>query len=379
MSAYPVRHCKRCVLPSTKPGLLIDEEGVCSACRQVERKKLIDWDAREAELAALCDSIRGKNGNGYDCIVPVSGGKDSTYQVWVMSKVHGLKVLAVNVVAHLQTREGIHNLNAMVEHLNVDLIKVNVRPTTLKKIRNSAFFKIGNPNWAEHRVIFAAVARTALLYHVPLVAWGEDIAVEFGGNRAKSVTQEGSAEELINNDLFREATLEDLLGTDVRPSELLFYMHPDKDELKRRGIRSIYLGHYRWWDGTKHYLKAKEFGFRPRREGPLSGNILDYDNIDEKLCEVNIWFKFLKHGFWRPHDQSCYKIWNGYMSREEAVDLIHAKQYEFPIEYFQEYLEYHEMTERQFRDNEDKWRNPRLWHLVKGEWRLRYPIEQLVE
>lgn len=374
MSAYPVRYCSRCVLPSTKPGLVLDAHGVCSACRSVERKKLIDWQGREAELAAMCDSIRGKNGNGYDCIVPVSGGKDSMYQVWAMSKVYGLKVLCVNVAPHLQSREGIHNLNAMVQNLGVDLIKVNVRPSTLKKIRNSAFFKIGNPNWADHRVVFAGVARTALLYHVPLVVWGEDIAVEFGGNVATNVTGAGSAEELINNDLFREATLEELLGTDVRPSELLFYMHPDKEDLRNRGIRTIYLGYYWWWDGTRHYLKARQYGFMPRQEGPLSGNILDYDNIDEKLCEVNIWFKFLKHGFWRPHDQCGYKIWNGYMTREEAVELVNAKQYEFPVEYFEDYLEYHEMTEAEFRSNEDKWRNPQLWHQQKGQWRLKVPL-----
>lgn len=374
MSVYPFRYCKRCVLPSTKPGLTIDETGVCSACRQVESKKLIDWEAREAELTALCDSVRGKNGNGYDCIVPVSGGKDSTYQCWVMSKVHGLKVLAVNVVAHLQTREGIQNLNSMVANVGVDLIKVNPRPTTLKKIRNAAFFKIGNPNWGEHRVQFAGVAQTALLYHAPLVVWGEDIAQEFGGNIDKEATEAGSAENLINNDLFREAALDDLIGSETRSSELLFYTHPDKNDLKRRGIRTIYLGHYRYWDGTKHYLKAREFGFVPRREGPLSGNVLPYDNIDEKLCEINVWFKFLKHGFWRPHDHCCYKIWNGYMTREEAVELVNARQYEFPIEYFQEYLEYHEITEEEFRQNEDRWRNPRLWHRVRDQWRLKVEL-----
>jgi N-acetyl sugar amidotransferase len=284
-------------------------------------------------------------------------------------------VLCVNVVAHLQTREGIQNLNSLVESLNVDLVKVNVRPSTLKKIRNAAFFKIGNPNWAEHRVIFAAVARTALLYHVPLVVWGEDIATEFGGNVASSSAEAGSAEELINNDLFREASLEDLIGDeDIRPGELLFYLHPDKAEFASRGIRSIYLGYYRWWDGTKHYEISKSLGFRARKEGPLSGNILDYDNIDEKLCEIHIWFKFLKLGFWRPHDQCCYKIWNGYMTREEAVKLVHEKQYEFPKEYFQEYLEYHEITEAEYRANEDRWRNPLLWQKTGGEWRLKFPL-----
>ena len=116
-------------MPNTKPGLNLDTDGVFSACRSVERKHDIDWDTRAATLRKMCDEIRGTNGNGYDCIVPVSGGKDSTYQAYLMSQVYGLKVLCVNVTAHLQTYEGIYNLNSMVTNLGVDLIKIGVRPS----------------------------------------------------------------------------------------------------------------------------------------------------------------------------------------------------------------------------------------------------------
>lgn len=369
-----MRYCTRCVLPDTKPGIVFDAEGICSACRSVARKHMIDWSARAAKLASLCDEIRGSNGNGYECIVPVSGGKDSIYQAYTMSHVHKLRTLAVVVAPHLQTREGILNLNALVTNLGVDLIKISVRPSTLQKIRRIALLKIGNPNYAEHRVVFSAVARAALFYNAPLVVWGEDIAVEFGGNIDKTASEEGSAEQLINNDLFRETSFEALLGSEIPEEHLFFYMHPDIDEFKRRRIRSIYLGYYHWWDGYKHYQIAKKFGFQPRQAGPLSGNVLDYDNIDEKLCEIHIWFKFLKLGFWRPTDQCCYKIWNGHMTREEAVKLVREKQYEFPGEYLGEFLEYHQMTEQEFWDCADRWRNRDIWHQVGNSWRLKHEI-----
>ena len=104
-------YCKRCVIPSTKPGVKFNSDGICSACISVEIKHKTDWKKREKKLNEICDQVRGSNGNGYECIVPVSGGKDSTYQAYVMSKRYNLKVLCVNVVAHLQTYEGIHNLN----------------------------------------------------------------------------------------------------------------------------------------------------------------------------------------------------------------------------------------------------------------------------
>jgi N-acetyl sugar amidotransferase len=365
-----MRYCKACILPDTKPGVKFDTEGVCSACRSVELKRKIDWSARAAKLHEICDEIRGSNGNGYDCVVPVSGGKDSMYQVYTMSQVYKLRVLAVIIAPHLQTVEGIQNLNCMVENLDVDLIKVSPRPSTLQKIRKMALVKLGNPNYAEHRVVFAAVARTALFYGAPLVAWGEDIGTEFGGNVANS-SLTGSAEDLINNDLFREAGFDEFVDGVISDDELFFYDHPAMAEIRRKKIKSIYLGFFHNWNGPKNYELAKTFGFTGRRAGPLSGNIINYDNIDEKLCEVHNWLKFIKLGFWRPTDEACYQIWNGMIPRKTAVELVREKQYEFPIEYLREFCEYHDITEEQYFKCQESWRNLDIWHKVNGTWRLK--------
>ncbi len=365
-----MRYCSRCVLPDTKPGVVFDD-GVCSACRSVERKQKIDWPAREAELRAMCDRIRGSNGDGYECIVPVSGGKDSFFQAYMMSRVYKLRTLAVIVAPHLQTIEGIENLNNLVNVLDVDLIKITIRPSIQQKIRRVALLKVGNPNYAEHRVIFAAVARAAFFHSAPLVVWGEDISVEFGGTVASTSASNGSAEELINNDLFREVGFSELLGGSIPDRDLFFYMDPSADSGKRRAAESIYLGYYHWWDGIKHYDLAKRHGFQARRLGPLSGNVLAYDNIDEKLCEIHLWFKFLKLGFWRATDHCCYKIWNGYMTRQEAVERVREVQYQFPVEYFKEFLEYHQLTESDFWSCAERFRNLDIWHKINGEWRLK--------
>ena len=132
------------MFPDTKPGVTIGEDGVCSACKSVELKKKIDWKQRHLQLKQLCDDIKGSNGYSYDCIVPVSGGKDSIYQLHTMKYTYGLKVLAVHVSPHIHTPEGINNINSMVENLDIDFIKVSVRPSTHKKIRKMAFVEVGN-------------------------------------------------------------------------------------------------------------------------------------------------------------------------------------------------------------------------------------------
>ncbi len=367
-----MKYCKRCVMPNTKKGIFFDDQDICSACRSNEIKRTIDWDVRKKELADICDSIRGSNGNGYDCIIPVSGGKDSIYQAWMMKEVYKMNVLTVCVAPHIPTSEGIANLNSLVTNMGVDLIKIMIKPQTIKALRRQAFLKRGEPNWAEHCSVFSGVARMAYMYQVPLVVWGEDIAVEFGGSTSKQ--QSASAEDLINNDLIKGNQIQDFFEEGMSDKDIYFYRHPDKDELARRKIKSIYLGYYYWWDGYKNYLKAREYGFTGRKAGPLSGNYLNYDNIDEKLCEINIWLKFIKFGFWRPTDQCCYQIWNDRMTREEAVKIVNDRQYEFPQEYFRDFLEFHEITESQFWETVEKFRNKDIWHKENGEWRLKTPL-----
>jgi len=336
LEADAVQYCVNCVMPNTKPGVFMNEEGVCSACQSVERKGSVDWEAREQDFRELCDCIRGSNGNGYDCLVPVSGGKDSQYQVWMMKNVHKMKVLAVCIVPHLQTREGIANLNSIVENYNVDLLKVSLKPSTFKAIRRKAFFDRGEPNWADHCSTLAGVTRAAYVYQIPLIVWGEDIAVEFGGTTSEQHTS--SARQIIKSDLIKDKSIEYFYNDAVKSNNTFFYKYPTEEDWDRRKIQSVYLGYYYNWDGYQHYQSAQNYGFQSRKCGPLSGNVLDYDNIDEKLCEINIWFKFLKFGFWRPTDQCCYQIWNGRMSRDEAVPLVNDKQYEFPAEYLKDFL-----------------------------------------
>lgn len=362
-----IEYCRRCVMPNTKPGVFFDESGICSACKSVENKKLVNWRLRQLELKELCDSIRGTNGNGYDCIVPVSGGKDSTYQMWMMKRVHNLHSLGICIVPHLQTREGIANLNNMVRSLNVDLIKVSLKPSVFKAIRRRAFFEMGEPNWADHCSTFAGVARVAYLYHAPLVVWGEDIHTEFGGSTQKPVS---SAEDLIRNDLVRKKTISDFYDDIVRPQNVFFYSDIGKEEIKSKGMKSIYLGYYDNWDGYKHYEISEKLGFIGRKLGNLCGNVLNYDNIDEKLCEINIWFKFLKFGFWRPTDQSCYWIWNHYISRADGIKMVKGKQYEFPVEYFKDFLEFHNISEDDFWKTANKFRNRNIWNYSDGKWQL---------
>jgi len=367
-----MEYCKTCVMPDTKPGVWLDENGRCNACRTSDQKSLIDWSERFGQLKEIANEIRARKSNGYDCIVAVSGGKDSWFQAATVSEQLGLKVLCVTLAAHLPTTEGIANLNQMVTDLNVDHIKITLKPSVFRKIRRKCFLEQGEPNWAEHCAMFSSVVRTALLYEVPLVIWGEDIAYEFGG--IQRTESKPSALAIDKSDLVKEKTIFDWLDTDISQRDTLFYQYPDYQTLSQANIQCLYLGHYVRWYGRNNFDFVKERGFQSRAAGPLPGNFLDYDNIDEKLCEINIWFKYLKFGFWRPTDQTCYDIWNGKLTRERAVEIVLSIQDQLPYNDLDDFLDFHMISMDQFTETVEKFRNKDIWEMRQGGWKLKKPL-----
>lgn len=367
-----MKYCSNCVMPDTKPGVVLDERGWCNACRASEIKKKIDWDERWSQLEEIARDVKNQNKPFYDCVVPVSGGKDSWYQALIVAEKLGLKVLCVTLAAHVPTTEGIYNLNEMIKDLNVDHIKITLKPSVYREIRKKCFIRQGEPNWAEHCAMFSSVVNTALLYDIPLIVWGEDIAFEFGGLQRQE--SKPSALEIDNSDLIKDKTILNWLDDDISERDIFFYEYPSYEKLKEAKVQSIYLGHFIPWYGRKHYDVVKERGFIGRKLGPLSGNYIDYDNIDEKLCEINIWLKYIKFGFWRSTDQCCYDIWNMNMKREEAVEIVNRLRDEFPVEYFQDFLRFHDVSEEEFWEVVEKFRNHDLWECTDGKWKLKTPV-----
>ena len=367
-----MHYCSTCCMPNTKPGVLLDEHGRCNGCRSADIKKQVDWPARWQQLEKIVAEIKSKPRATYDCLVPVSGGKDSWYQAYVMARRFNLKVLCIVMGTHLPTTEGIHNLNSMIKDLNVDILKITLKPSVIKNLRRKCFIRQGEPNWAEHCSVLSGIVNAALLYDIPLIVWGEDIAFEFGGLQSKE--SKPNALEIDKSDLLKEKTIEDWLDDDISPRDIFFYKYPAYERLKEAGIQSIYLGHFDRWDGRAHYNFVAERGFKAREQGPLSGNFIDYDNIDEKLCEINIWLKYIKFGFWRSTDQTCYDIWNDRMERATAVETINRLQDQFPIEHFQDFLNFHSLTEAEFWEVVERFRNHDIWQREENRWKLKAPL-----
>lgn len=330
-------YCKRCVMPSTKPDLRLDEEGVCNGCRAYENRKVVDWDARYRELMTILERYRRPNGSNWDCIVPVSGGKDSTYQVVRMLQL-GLNPLAVTSTTCDLSNLGRANLENL-KRLGVDHIEVSPNPAIRAKLNRIGLKQVGDISWPEHVGIFTIPVRAAVQFNVPLIIWGENSQNEYGGPAA-------AAENNVLNRRWLEEfggllglRVSDLIGQDgIEARHLLNYTYPTDEELARVGVTGLFLGHYIPWDGFSNALIAQANGFQSFHRA-VEGSMVPYENLDNHQTGIHDYFKFLKFGFGRATDIACLHIRRGRLTRQDGLDAVKRLDGRFPWTYLDKPLE----------------------------------------
>jgi N-acetyl sugar amidotransferase len=324
-------YCNRCVMPDTKPDLHLDEEGVCNACRSYEKRTEVDWIARKAELTTIVDRYRNKDGTNWDCIVPVSGGKDSTFQVVQMLEL-GMNPLCVTATTCDLTEIGRRNIEN-IKRLGVDYIEMSPNPKVRAKLNRIGLTQVGDISWAEHVGIFTIPVRAAVQYKVPLIVWGENSQNEYGGPA-------GAAQSNILNRRWLEEfggllglRVSDLIGTvGLARKDLIPYFYPEDEELSKVGVTGLFLGHYIPWDGLSNVLVAQAFGFETPPL-PTLGSMVNYENLDNHQVAIHEYFKYLKFGFGRATDHACLHIRRGRLTREMGLSIVKRLDGKFPIEY----------------------------------------------
>ena len=332
-----MRFCKRCVMPDTKPDLFIDKEGICNACRSYENRKEINWDKRKKELIKLVDKYRSKNNNKWDCIVPVSGGKDSTFQVIRMLQL-GLNPLCVTATTCDFTDIGKKNLENL-KNLGVDLLQFSPNPIVRRKLNRVGLLQVGDISWPEHVGIFTIPIQVAVNYKIPLLVWGENSQNEYGGPAADSKNNVLTRRWLEEFGGLLGLRVTDMVGLEgIQKKDLLPYIYPSDVELKKEGITGIFLGYYLPWDGYSNALISQGFGLHTY-ETTIEGSVVNYENIDNYQTGIHDFFKFLKFGFCRASDLISMHIRRGRMTRQDGVQLVEIHDGKFPWEYLGKSLE----------------------------------------
>jgi N-acetyl sugar amidotransferase len=360
-----MKWCRTCLLPDTRPNLAIGADGICNACAAHATKRDIDWTARAIAFRDVVGHAKSRS-TGYDCLIPVSGGKDSTWQV-VTCLEAGLKPLAVTWKTPGRTAIGAANLENLVR-LGVDHIDYQINPKVEKRFMIAALTRFGDPGIPMHMALFGIPLAIAARFRIPLVVWGENSAFEYGGTAEESRGFTLDAAWLRKYGVMHGTTWRDWVGDTLNERDMLAYAGPSDQELAAAGTKAVFLGYYFPWDPEATLAVAAAHGFR-RAERAKTG-YYDYADIDDEFISVHHWFKWYKFGFTRLFDNLSLEIRNGRMTREAALDIVRRRSDDTPHDDISAMCRFLGMDMDRFFAIAERFRNHAVWQKHGGTWTI---------
>lgn len=357
-----ITYCKKCVLPNTRPHLIFDEEGVCSACRQAQQEEQVDWEARKQEWLGIVERAKSRK-KLYDCLLPVSGGKDSFWQTKTCLD-FGLHPLAFTWRPPCRTKVGECNL-ATLRELGVDHIDFSVNPRVERIITRRSFEETGADS-AMHLAVFTSVIRYAYQLDIPLVVWSENSATTYAGVGNPLQGSELTIQWVKTLGSTHGRMAEDWEGQGVTTTDLAAYWCPTQDQLEEKGVRQVFLGYYLDWDVERNYQVAQVHGFR--QGAPIVGHY-SFADLDDPFVAAHHVLKMWKFGFNRTMDNLSQEIRRGRMSREEAVSFIKVRGFDARMACIEEMCHYVGKDILWFYHVAEKFRNLDIWEKdAQGQW-----------
>ena len=366
---FQISYCKECVIPNTRPDIYFDKNGVCSACNNVKLKKKIDWKKRKKEFLNILLKHKKINiNNDYNCIVPVSGGKDSIYQLHLLKKKFKMRPLAITWKTLARTKQGDDNLNAL-KNIGVDHIDFTINPKIINEITKKSFLKFGDSSYIDHLCIYNLIPNLAIKLNIGLVTWGENPYFEYGGKTKNSSERTQNSKMINNHNILKNHMAEKWISKKISKRDMSSFLAPNEKKLKSIKYEPIYLGYYFPWDIKRNYRIARKVGFKSRESGPIMGLYSESD-LDCMNIVIHHYFKWLKFGFNRVTDNASNEIRKKRLTRKKAIQLI--RKYDGikpPKEYIQNFCKQIKITERKFWEVANKFRDKKIWKKNKrNQW-----------
>jgi len=365
-------------MPDTRPGIAFNEEGLCAACVNYEKRKTIDWDERWKELKKLCDKYRGYNGNSYDCAIAVSGGKDSHTQVYIMKDLMKMNPLLLTVGNFSWTETGRKNIANLSETFGCDIVSLSPNRQASKIMAKKALIKLGSPMWYADAAIYAFPYRMTIKMGLKLLIYGENVSYEYGGYQKEETY---SAMKQFENDVVKPIDFSEWLGDGVSMKDLECARFPSYEEMKKAELEPVYMSYFMPWNSHRNYEIAKRFGFHHLgHEWKREGAIEQYNQIDSAGYLISQWFKYPKFGHASATEMASRWIRAGTITRKEGIDLVKEYDRHLDQHILDDFLDFIGMSHREFWEIADKWYNRGLFEKDRfGTWKQKNPIWRTIE
>ncbi len=340
-----LQYCIRCCMPETQEGLAFDEFGMCRACQSSEQKMHIDWVAREKLLRKTLEDAKAKAGDNYDCLVPISGGKDSTFQLYMLTRVYGMKPLAVTFNHNWYSETGWYNLINSIETFGVDHMMFTPSRQLVNRLAKRSISAIGDTCWHCHAGVGAYPLHIAVKFNIPLLIWGESIAESSGRASYDNPVRKFDREYFLKVSAKRDA--HEMVCGDLSSKDLYPFKLPTAEECEAVGLHGIHLGDYIFWDDERQTEFVRDnFGWR---ETEIEGTYKGYKSAECIMPGMHDFTCFLKRGFGRASFHASVDVRAGLLTREEGFEMAKSYDTERPqaMDY---YCEITGQTEQQVMD-----------------------------
>ena len=364
-----LNYCTNCVYPVNAVNLNLDDEGVCTSCKTaIAFEKLNDafWDERKTKFEKLISQYQKDDNSNYDCLIPVSGGKDSYYQAHVIASKYGLKPLLMTYHGNNYLPEGDRNRDLMRHVFDADHIVWGPSVDVLKKLNKLTFKMMGDMNWQNHCGIMSAPINLAVKFNIPLIIWGET-NWDISGMYSPDDFVEFSARVRHEHDL-RGYEWYDMTKHGLKEKDMIWAKYPSDEDILEVGVRGIYIGNFfKWVPNKQTKLVMEKYNWKPS-ETPFERTYRTMSNLDDRYENgIHDLMKFIKFGYGRASDHASKDIRTGYMTRDEGIEMV--RKYDSVVSsdlYY--WLDYVDMTEEEFWVTADSFRDPRVWWIENGKW-----------
>ncbi len=366
--------CKSCVTPSSRPRVSFNDEGICNACTNAEDKKKIDWEKRKKEFLIIVEDIKKyskKNNNNYDCIIPWSGGKDSTSIALRLKNEFDLNPLLVTFSPLITNKCGQHNREELLK-LGFDSIFFRPNQKVAKLLAKRFFIERGNPKVAWEAGINSVPIKTAINYNIPFVFYAEHGESEYGGLvLSEESKKKRDITEVIEHQIGDYP--ENWQNEDITLKDLEPYIYPTQNQLSENKITAYYFSYFFRWSMFENYKYVKKImpNFQENPDGRTNGTFTDFDSLDDKIDSLYYYMQYIKFGFGRAVRDTSRFIQNSQMSRNEALKIVKKYDGEFPKNDLKEVLEYLNLSNFEFEEIINKHRNSEVWKKDNNSWKLK--------
>jgi len=368
-----MRICNRCIQPDTRPGIYFDDQGVCGACLWEEKKKEINWKSREKELQDIAKWAKKTTESNYDCVIGVSGGKDSTKQALTARDLLGLRCLLVNSEPEGITEIGRYNIENL-KQLGFDVISLRPNPKVMRLLVKRDFYKNLNPVKITEFSLFASTYIISDKFDIPLIIQGDNPGLTLGA----SLTGVGTDSNAMKADELHTLSSgwKEYVEVEGIEEKDLYLFHYNRKKLEEKGYKAIWLNYFlKEWSNHKNAVFSKEHGLRWRPENfdrEAIGTYLPYFQLDGDLTQVNQLLKYIKFGFGQCMDHVCYDLRDGLLTRDEAIELVKKYDGKCSEVYIEKFCNYISISQKEFWSVVEKFRGPMWKKDEKGNWHNTY-------